>query len=1051
MGLSTKDSVSVKITTEAKEINKTLDGTITRIDKVVTQIKRINSTSSFDKQNKQIKNMNNSTNNLSRSLSNMSKTLKTISGHTMLGSMKTIFNLFSRFGNLTSKFIDDSASYAENLNLMQVAFKETGQEFDRMNESFVNGLSDAFGLDESVMTRQLGFYKQIGNALDIDNTYAERLAKNLLKMQLDMSSLYNLSFERSGEVLQASMAGQTKPIRGATGADITQATLQTDLDRLGIDEAISNLTRAEKVLLIYLSLERQLVESQGDLSKTINSTANQQKIFAEQSARLSRVLGDVLNPAFGKLLQVANGVLMVIIELVSMFAKLVGFELPTYETGTDLDWVEDLDTGLGSAGTKAKELKKSLRGFDKLNVINTPSSGGGAGGAGGAGGGVMSELLDHLYDYDLQMSKLDNKATQIRDKIMEWLGFTKEVNSETGEITWKYNNANKNLVDIAEQLGGSLAERLNSITDNIEWEKIGANIAKGLNSSLKFVNEFISKYDWDDLGKGLAKTMNKSIEDLDAKELGKTLVSRVKVVLETSAGFVEELDWKNLGEAIGETLSESLTNVRFADIINFGIDLFNGLVTSLITAVKNIDWGQVLINFAEGMMAFILRPLKTIPNLLKAIFPPFIEGADEAISKADLYKQKLKEMEESAQSYLTATNLEIEKTQMLENELSRLVDANGRVIAGNEDRVKVILSKLSNAIGIELGLEDNIITKNGSVIESYKDLQAEINNTIATRKKQAVLEAYEERYKEAVQQVIDKVEHINYLTEERKKLEEKLEKAQNSRGQGNVDQIQREIENLDMWIGLKEKELGRNQDLVDSYDNLYGVINSNIDESSEIAQEAYEDFYKNYGDGARYFLEKSDEMAQKTNEVSGEMKEDFGAVNQSVKDVGTSIKNVDGSEVKVEANLNTNNFYEKLNSIKNTKITLDSVIKFTTDKLNLSNIASSITSALPASVKKFLNIGGYANGGFPEDGWFRASKGELMGNFDDGTSIVANNRQVVNGVREMLKDGMMDALVMANNMNKDKSNTTVTIVAEDNDLLNGIKFKEKQRDRQFGF
>jgi hypothetical protein len=94
---------------------------------------------------------------------------------------------------------------------------------------------------------------------------------------------------------------------------------------------------------------------------------------------------------------------------------------------------------------------------------------------------------------------------------------------------------------------------------------------------------------------------------------------------------------------------------------------------------------------------------------------------------------------------------------------------------------------------------------------------------------------------------------------------------------------------------------------------------------------------------------------------------------------------------------------------------------------------------------------GHANGGFPEDGWFRASKGELMGKFDDGTSIVANNRQVVAGVREMLKDGMMDALVMANNSGGNKGITQVTIVAEDNDLLNGIKFKEKQRDRQFGY
>ena len=50
------------------------------------------------------------------------------------------------------------------------------------------------------------------------------------------------------------MAGQTKPIRGSTGADITQSSLQVDLDRLGINRQVNDLNSAEKSILIYLSL-----------------------------------------------------------------------------------------------------------------------------------------------------------------------------------------------------------------------------------------------------------------------------------------------------------------------------------------------------------------------------------------------------------------------------------------------------------------------------------------------------------------------------------------------------------------------------------------------------------------------------------------------------------------------------------------------------------------------------------------------------------------------------------------------------------------------------
>lgn len=56
----------------------------------------------------------------------------------------------------------------------------------------------------------------------------------------------------------------------------------------------------------------------------------------------------------------------------------------------------------------------------------------------------------------------------------------------------------------------------------------------------------------------------------------------------------------------------------------------------------------------------------------------------------------------------------------------------------------------------------------------------------------------------------------------------------------------------------------------------------------------------------------------------------------------------------------------------------------------------------------------FALGGFPEDGWFRASKGEYFGHFDDGTSYIANNNQIVDGVAAGVEEaayrGMMRAL-----------------------------------------
>ena len=522
-----------------------------------------------------------------KSLKSTQKLLKKAFG---VGIFLAFAKGLSKATNSLQDNIAKSSEYVENLNLMQVAFKETGEANDRFNESFVNGLADSFGLDESTMTRQLGFYRQIGNALEIDSKYADMLSRNLLKMQLDISSLYNLSFERSGEVIQASIAGQTKPVRGATGADITQASLQKTLDDLGIDRAISDLSRGEKVLTIYLSLVDQLSESQGDLAKTINSVANQEKIFTEQTQRLSRMVGNVFSVSVGRALPYINAFLMVINELVEKFAILVGFELPTYEqSGGGYDLGDYLDDTADSADKLSKSLR-GLRSFDKLNVITTPKDKG----SGSLSGGVDKRLLNALKDYNLQLESMENKATKIRDTMMEWLGFTKEVDEATGEITWKYDTLGKSAKQIAEEIGTNLGKNLSIATKNIEWEEIGSNIANGINIALRFTNSFVDNYEWFELGESFAKGLNKTIEELDWNDVGKAFTNKFKIIISTSSGFLQEFDYGEFGKSVAEFINAGLENIPIEDLTD-GINAFTkGFFKALGNLFINLDWGAIV-------------------------------------------------------------------------------------------------------------------------------------------------------------------------------------------------------------------------------------------------------------------------------------------------------------------------------------------------------------------------------------------------------------------------------------------------------------------------
>ena len=302
------------------------------------------------------------------SIDTSSKEIKNISKNTstMGNAMKLAFNfstvrMFARtLGRVTkeiTRMANASSEYLENVNLFQVAFDGNYKSA----EKFINKITEMYGLDESRITRVVGIFKQLSNAMNVSVETGEKLAKLMTEMSLDISSLYNVDFERSVSVLQSAISGQTKPIRGTTGADITQATLQTTLDSLGIEKAVNQLSFAEKRLLIIISLTDQLKESINDLGRTIESPANQLKVLSEQWQRLSRALGNTFLPILAKILPYLNAILMVLTEIINMIAKLFGYKADDYDyfSGTD-EAVQNLEDSLGKATAGVGKLKKAL-------------------------------------------------------------------------------------------------------------------------------------------------------------------------------------------------------------------------------------------------------------------------------------------------------------------------------------------------------------------------------------------------------------------------------------------------------------------------------------------------------------------------------------------------------------------------------------------------------------------------------------------------------------------------------------------------------------------
>ncbi len=196
------------------------------------------------------------------------------------------------------------------------------------------------------------------------------------------------------EALRAGvLAGQTKPLRNY-GLDVTQQTLAPLASELGIERSVKQLSQAEKMILRYIAVLRQASSAHGDFAETIESPANQLKVFKQQFVELKTAIGNLFQGMLGQILPYVNAALMVIKELIKAVANLFGFTVSSSNTNlAQQTGIDDLDTGLSSAVGSAKELKAQLMGFDEINNISTDTSSGGGGG-GVSPTGIDSKLLD---------------------------------------------------------------------------------------------------------------------------------------------------------------------------------------------------------------------------------------------------------------------------------------------------------------------------------------------------------------------------------------------------------------------------------------------------------------------------------------------------------------------------------------------------------------------------------------------------------------------------------------------------------------------------------
>lgn len=352
----------------------------------------------------------------------------------ILSSLKKVVSVVK---NVT----DYTDNYVTSMKLMKTTFATTSKEVT----NFVNNMSEMTGIDEASLTKQISLFGQLGKSFNLTDEYATQLAKGLTNLSAKMAILYNSDYETMANSVQRAIQGTQTTLKSMTGIEVTDVAQQYILTSNGINRTVSSLNEAEKAIVTYSSILKQVTSENKLYEDSVNSVAWQKQILTAQVKRLATALGNALYPILQKILPVFNAILMVVTELINIFATMMGVSIDSSTSVGDLaNAYDNLGSSISAAGSTAK---KSLRGFDKLNNITTPSSSGGSGAL-----GIDKSILKLLDDVDNNFLKIKNKATEIRDKIMEWLGFTKVVNDETGEISWILNEGYTNIEKIRDVL-----------------------------------------------------------------------------------------------------------------------------------------------------------------------------------------------------------------------------------------------------------------------------------------------------------------------------------------------------------------------------------------------------------------------------------------------------------------------------------------------------------------------------------------------------------------------------------------------------------------------
>lgn len=881
----------------------------------------------------------------------------------------------------TMKIIDELTGYTDKYITSQKVLSQTFNNSTKSLNEYINRLSYMTGISETNISKTTAWFGQMATSLGADTEMAKDFSMALDTLSAKMSMLYNIDYEAAAKSLLDAVKGESSTLTSLTGIIVKTQSLQNTLNQVGLNVEASTLNGINLAMAEYITVANAINSTNKEMQETVNDVAWQKRVLTQQIQRLSNAFGNLLYPIVKAILPYLNAILIVLTEIINTVAKLVGW---SGDVSTSVEGASTSFNNLEKSIQKASNASKGLRGFDKLNNITTPTSSTGAGGV----GGVSPELYGAFEKASQQLLDIRNKAQDVAEKIMDWLGFTKDVNGE-----WEFNTIKllKNIYNWWSKLN-TLAKIFVSYGLVTIITKVVTQTAKLLKSLKTIV-----ALKWANITNVISLVKEVGVNGIggmltDIERLAIGLVG----VIATVDGIIR------LAEAFKSIKENGANFDNVTDVIIGLTEAISGL--AIVVGILTENWKLAV----EGIVGLGI-----------AIFGEMFKSATTTKDAISEVEQEVVNSAKTAQDSISSYENQLGAVKNLTEELEGLMDANGKVKKGSEERVEYILNQLNDAYGTEYKLVGNQITQNGKLVTSYNEIEKEIDKYLVTLKGQYAIQKYQDTINKALDSNNEKQEKLNAYEKEYKDVIQELR-----------DQLSNKAIDQETYNQKVEKT-----------NKLYDEQKSKIEKSYESSEQILEDYGKlsyavatgNINDIDTYYNKLMEETSTKSDGYAKEAGKYFSGVFKEVENTSSEInKNVTGSLEK-----------DMATSGKKAGESWKSAFKDAVNSKGGIQISSSTSTGGTTKITT------RASGGFLTSGEMYIARenglSEMIGRIGS-KGAVANNDQIT--------DGIASAVYKAN-MASQKGNKAdkVEIIAEGDasGLLQFITFKQKENERQFGF